>query len=372
LAYDLYLQVVAFYELRRREDNDKAIDLFKQALEKDPTFTLAEASLANCYIEKRIRFGGEDFWVSSAIALCQKAIAINPKEVRAYTTLTRAYMWLQQLDRAKTAIEQALALAPNDEEALVQAVNVLPITDPRKYAFRRKCIVIGPADPRHPYYLARLCTFAGMQDRARQWMTRAIGLEADAAKQTVMQAVLLAWEGRFQEADSLARNVDPAVLDFDISAGGLRLACASLEKDWETARQLATMLLAQDPDDDFARVALAEADVDSNRREEANKIIEELSSRAHTAIQTSPNSLYAQYLAVIVDRLKGNKQAAYERLQNIYPAVLEEPYLPVGDPTFRIFENDEEFQPFRQKLEAVRRQMQTEINEIEKSYRTTY
>ena len=371
-AYDLYLQGAAFYQLRQKEDNDKAIDLFRGALEKDPTFALAEASLANCYLERRIRFGGENFWIDSAIDLCEKAVAMNPKEVRAYATLARTYLWTKQLDQAKAAVQQALALAPHDEEVLVQAANVLPITDTRKYEFRRKCVVIDPADPRHPYYLARLCTFAGMRDRARQWMTRAISLEADKAKQQVMQAVLLAWEGRFDEARKLVQNVDFAVLDFDISAGGLQLTCASAEKDWAAVRQLATMLLDQDPDDNVARVALAEADMDLNQKDEANKIIQELSTRAEKVLATSPNNLHAQFLLVISDRLKGNKPAAYERLQNIYPAVLNEPYLPAGDPTFRIFENDPEFQPLRERLEATRRQMQAEIEEIEKSYRTTY
>jgi TolB-like protein/lipopolysaccharide biosynthesis regulator YciM len=371
-AYDLYLQGVAFYELRQKEDNDKAVDLFRLALANDPTFTMAQAGLANCYLERRIRFGGEDYWVDSAIDLCQKAITMNPKEIRAYTTLARIYLWLHDYDRAKTPVQQALALAPNDEEVLVQASNVLPITDSRKYAFRRKCIVIDPGDARHPYFLARLCLFAGMPDLANQWMKRAIGLEPDPAKQKVMQAVLLASEGNFHAANSLIQKVDSSVLDFDVSAGGLRLACACAERDWETVRHLATVLLTEDPEDDLVRVALAEADLSLNQREEAEKVIQELSSRAEKAIETTPKSLNAQYLLLIVDRLKGNKQAAYDRLQSIYPAVLNVPFLPANDPTFRIFEQDEEFQPFREKLETVRQQMQAEINEIEKSYRPVY
>ena len=90
VAYDLYLRGWGLYQLYRKEENEKAIDLFKQALEADPKFALAYTGLADAYIERVQRFHGEDFWSDSAIDLCQRAVALDPKEVRSYTELARA------------------------------------------------------------------------------------------------------------------------------------------------------------------------------------------------------------------------------------------------------------------------------------------
>jgi len=46
-AYDLYLRANEYYDLRHKDDNEKAISLYQQAIEKDPKFALAYVGLAN-------------------------------------------------------------------------------------------------------------------------------------------------------------------------------------------------------------------------------------------------------------------------------------------------------------------------------------
>jgi TolB-like protein len=55
-AYDLYLRGWALYQRYRQEDNEKAIDLFKQALALDPKFALSYSGLASAYVERVARF----------------------------------------------------------------------------------------------------------------------------------------------------------------------------------------------------------------------------------------------------------------------------------------------------------------------------
>ena len=62
-AYDLYLRGMAMGELRHKDDNERAIALFKRALEQDPKFTLGYVGLAISYIVRNIRFDGEPFWL---------------------------------------------------------------------------------------------------------------------------------------------------------------------------------------------------------------------------------------------------------------------------------------------------------------------
>ena len=88
-AYDLYLRGWGLYQLYQKDENEKAIDLFKQAIEADPKFALAYTGLADAYIERVQRFHSDDFWSDSAVDLCQRAVALDPKEVRSYTELAR-------------------------------------------------------------------------------------------------------------------------------------------------------------------------------------------------------------------------------------------------------------------------------------------
>ena len=92
-AYDFYLRGWALYQLYRQEDNEKAIDLFKQALALDPKFALSYSGLASTYVERVARFHGEKSWIDSAIHLCRQAIALDPKEIRGYTELVKALLF---------------------------------------------------------------------------------------------------------------------------------------------------------------------------------------------------------------------------------------------------------------------------------------
>ena len=116
-AYDFYLRGWALYQLYRQEDNEKAIDLFKQALALDPKFALSYSGLASAYVERVARFHGEKSWIDSAIHLCRQAIALDPKEVRGYTELAKALLFKDLGEEAREPIRKALELDPNDWRA---------------------------------------------------------------------------------------------------------------------------------------------------------------------------------------------------------------------------------------------------------------
>jgi serine/threonine protein kinase len=113
-AYDLYLRGIALVELLDRATNQRAIDVFKTAIDRDPNFALAHAGLARAYIERNNRFGGEKSLLDYAVESCRLAVALDPTEVCSYTMLARAYYskgWFPQGDQA---LRKALELAPDD------------------------------------------------------------------------------------------------------------------------------------------------------------------------------------------------------------------------------------------------------------------
>jgi tetratricopeptide (TPR) repeat protein len=140
-AYEFYLRGWGLYQLYQKDENEKAIDLFKQAIDADPKFALAYTGLADAYIERVQRFHGEDFWSDSAIDLCQRAVALDPKEVRSYTELARAFLNKGWHENAHEPILKALELNPNDWRANRFAAEELYATKryDEIYACLRKC-----------------------------------------------------------------------------------------------------------------------------------------------------------------------------------------------------------------------------------------
>ena len=90
-AYDLYLRGMALWELRHKDDNEKAVVSLNRR-GPDPKFASGYVGLANAYIERTMRFDGESFWVDSAIDLCQQAITLDPQQARSYLVLARAFL----------------------------------------------------------------------------------------------------------------------------------------------------------------------------------------------------------------------------------------------------------------------------------------
>ena len=77
-AYDLYLKARKLTSTRRLEENEMAVTLFHQALELDPEYADALASLAMVYWDKGNRWRQGSAWVDSAIFFANKSIKIDP------------------------------------------------------------------------------------------------------------------------------------------------------------------------------------------------------------------------------------------------------------------------------------------------------
>jgi serine/threonine protein kinase/Tfp pilus assembly protein PilF len=114
-AYNLYLQGRFFWEKRTEEGFKKAVECFKQAIELDPSYSLAYVGLANTYGT----FAGYGFLsLDEAIprvrTLLEKALSIDDEIADAHTLMaqiTYAYDW--DWEGAEKEFKLALQLNPN-------------------------------------------------------------------------------------------------------------------------------------------------------------------------------------------------------------------------------------------------------------------
>jgi serine/threonine protein kinase/Tfp pilus assembly protein PilF len=118
-AYQLYLQGAYYWNKWTEEGFTKAIDYFNQAVERDPTYALAYAGLADAY-----NFLGDSGYVApkqvrqSAKSAAMQALKIDDMLPEAHISLAlvrEAYDW--DWPSAETEFKRALQLAPNSATA---------------------------------------------------------------------------------------------------------------------------------------------------------------------------------------------------------------------------------------------------------------
>jgi TolB-like protein/DNA-binding winged helix-turn-helix (wHTH) protein/Tfp pilus assembly protein PilF len=126
-AYDLFLQGRRHYSERTKEASNQAQDEFRKAIELDPYFARAYSAWAST-----ISIAVQQDWLDSpleslnrALDLAKKAVALDSSLPQAYWSLGYVYMFRKEYDKAASAVEQAIAIAPNyaDGYGLLALIN---------------------------------------------------------------------------------------------------------------------------------------------------------------------------------------------------------------------------------------------------------
>ena len=114
-AYQLYLRGRFHWNKRRPDDIRKSVEFFQQAIDKDPTYGLAYAALAESYILiPNYRLGRPQDYYPKARAAALRAIEISPDLAEAHCALasvTSNYDW--NFPEAESQFRKAIEVNPN-------------------------------------------------------------------------------------------------------------------------------------------------------------------------------------------------------------------------------------------------------------------
>jgi serine/threonine protein kinase/tetratricopeptide (TPR) repeat protein len=116
-AYDYYVQGRGYlqdYVVPERVEN--AITLFQRALERDPTYAAATASLGEAYWRK-YQITHDASWAHAAIDACEKAAAQGPRLAAAHSCLGQAFMAQGEYEKAADQYRRTLELEPTSDDA---------------------------------------------------------------------------------------------------------------------------------------------------------------------------------------------------------------------------------------------------------------
>lgn len=117
-AYEYYLKGRELYTHYKKDDNEKAIEQFKMAIELDKKYALAWAGLGDAYSQKYGRFGFDKSWIDSSKAAANNAIRLDSTSSEAFKALANAFNYSSEYDKGFELLQTSVRLNPNNAPAV--------------------------------------------------------------------------------------------------------------------------------------------------------------------------------------------------------------------------------------------------------------
>jgi len=204
-AYQLYLQGRYFWNQRTPRGVKKSIDLFQQAIEKDPGFALAYAGLADAYnFSSILGIMAPKECSPEAEAAATRALMLDPRLAEAHTALglVRSH-YNFDLPAAQKEFLKAIELNPNYTNAhLFYSGGFLTPMGRHQEAIAEmnKALELDPFSSPLNNYMGMAYLFAGDYEKSLQQLQRTIDLDPAFPLAHFFLARLLAEMGRYEEA----------------------------------------------------------------------------------------------------------------------------------------------------------------------------
>ena len=220
-AYTYYLRGRDFFHRHSKRYFELARRMFLKAVELDPLYARAYAGIADCDSFLFLWYR-EDIAIDSILDTSAKALALDDKLAEAHGSRGLALSLLRDYDQATAEFEQAIALDPNSYEThylyarasfaqgnlkraaalferaaeikpddyqsvclLIQVYRSLGRDQESKEAARKGVklaegeLALHPEDPRPAHLGIAALLELGENDRAREWISRALAIDPD-------------------------------------------------------------------------------------------------------------------------------------------------------------------------------------------------
>jgi TolB-like protein/Tfp pilus assembly protein PilF len=311
-AHELYLKGRHFWNRRTEADIKKALEFFQQAIEKDPSYALAYAGVADSYsVLPNYTNSAPKQYIDKAIPAARRAIELDNSLAEAHAALANAIGADLQLAASEAEFKRAFALNPNYASA-------------------------------HQWY-GEVLQSLGRFDGAIAELRRAHDVDPlSLIINTILAGALYSGRRTGEASEQLRRTLD---LDPNFSvaywvrgqinegAGKFDEAIADYKKAAETGSP-----------SDSCQAVIACAYARSGKRTEAEKILNEL-------LNESQRRFVSSYALAQIQAVLGNKDEALRLLEKAY----DERSIPIGgggiggpkiDNRFDSLRSDPRFQEF--------------------------
>ncbi|MFA5804049.1 MAG: tetratricopeptide repeat protein [Melioribacteraceae bacterium] len=350
-AYTFYLRGRDYFYRYTKQDNEKAIELFRNALKLDPNYALAYAGLAGAYGRKKYYDSSQE-WIDSALTLSSKAISINPNLAEGYKALGDVYTSKGNNPAALTQYIKAVELNPNYGAAIANVGYIYyqyGLFD-EALKWTKKAVITDPGFARYSSNMGVQYFSLGYDSLAAIWLNKALILQPEFFFPNIILTYIDLYTNRFDEArariNKLLSNYSdvPAVYetvgDIELIAGNYKLA----KQYYEKVAELTSLMSA-------AGIKLSYVLIKLNQRAEAQKIL----SSYLTADTEDPNQ-YSEgtitYYTAAAYCVVGKNQMALKFLQRSLELGFREYRWALIDPLMNSLQNDEKYKSLINTLKS--------------------
>ena len=178
-AYEYYLKGRELYTHYKKEDNEKAIDLFKKAIQLDRKYALAWAGLGDAYSQKYGRFGFDKSWIDSSKAAANTAIRLDTTSSEAFKALANAYNYALDYDKGFELVQTSVRLNPNNAPAVgnLGAGYFLKGDLPEALKWEKKATTISPKNYIPFQLIGWIYRLFGDFPTAESWLKKSLELK---------------------------------------------------------------------------------------------------------------------------------------------------------------------------------------------------
>jgi len=203
-AYNLYLQGRYRFDRHGREDMEKAVSLYRRALELDPSYAPAWAALAEAVgVFADEGYGDVNASAREALDAAQKALSLDPQLALAHSmtgNVRFSYYW--DWPAADASFKQALACDPSDMGATFRsgflAMGLGRVDD--AVALFRRAVTLSPISPSAHEWLSRVYVVANRLDDAEKEIRTALELSPDLSQGWYQLGLVLLEKGESKAA----------------------------------------------------------------------------------------------------------------------------------------------------------------------------
>ena len=335
-AYGFYLEGREHYNRYKLDENEKAIVLFRKALDLDPGYALAYTGLADAFAQKAGIFGSEEAWYDSSIKMSKKAIELNPNLSEAYKSLGVVYAYKGKFHSAIGYYSKALELNPN----------------------------YGPAVNN----ISSMYWWLGRLDEAYPWAVKSI--QVDPARASCYATLGLIYTGLAQ--DSLAQKwyltsielLPNPIREENLIKSYMTVKDYQKAGDLQKAKTLYDSAYSKNPAKKQYSPEYAYILWKFNKRKEAEIILRNAAREAEEIIKQGNEEFNSPYNLAQVNAILGNKELAYKWLQQAINNGWRQYEMSLNDPLFENIRNDDRFKEMMNNLKLMVETMRKKIDEF--------
>ena len=352
-AYAFYLDGRGHYDRYKLNENEKAIVLFRKALELDPDYALAYTGLADAFAQKVGSFGSEQAWLDSSIKMSKKAIELNPNLSEGYKSLGVVSAYKGKFRSAIEYYKKALELNPNYGPAINNISSMywwLGKYD-EAYHWAVKSVQVDPARPSGYATLGLIYSGLALDSAAEKWLLTSIELQPNSIREADLVRIYITIKN-FKKARNYIQNIlkdSPGDLEILDVAALVELRAG----DFQKAKVLYDSVYSKKSGVKESSPEYAFILWKNNKRKEASLILNKASSDARELINQGNEEFNTPYTLAQVNAVLGNKDMAFKWLQQAINNGWRMYRWSSNDPLFENIRNEERFRELMNNLKAM-------------------